>query len=147
MARKEGKDRGIVEKPKGSGIWWVRLFVNGRERWYRADNKTQARVLYGRIKSEIRERTFFPEKFSQTKDVTLRTWIDRYLEGSTNRNIKNERHYGRFWKLLMGKRLLSQITTDDLRRTQAKLKARRGKVKTSKILGSARQKTWLKISL
>ncbi|MCA9421857.1 MAG: hypothetical protein KC592_12625, partial [Nitrospira sp.] len=30
----------------------------------------------------------------------------------------------------MGKRLLSQITTDDLRRTQAKLKARRGKVKT-----------------
>ena len=31
MARKDGKDRGIVEKPKGSGKWWVRLYVNGRE--------------------------------------------------------------------------------------------------------------------
>ena len=39
MARKDGKDRGIVEKPKGSGKWWVRLFVNGRERWFRAENK------------------------------------------------------------------------------------------------------------
>lgn len=129
MARAGGKDRGIVEKPKGSGIWWVRLFDNGRERWCRADNKTQARAIYGRLKAEIREGTYFPEKYAQTKDVTLRTWIDRYLEGSTNRNIQNERHYGRFWKLLMGKRLLSQISVEDLRRTQARLKARRGKVK------------------
>ena len=124
MARKDCKDRGIVEKPKGSGKWWVRFFPNGREQWKRADNKTQAKILYGRLKAEVRERTYFPEKFTQTKDVTLRTWINRCLEGSTNRNIKNERHYGRFWNLLMGNRLLSQITTDDLRRTQSRLKAR-----------------------
>src|SRR3712207_5881886 len=31
VARKDGKDRGVVEKPKGSGKWWVRLYVNGRE--------------------------------------------------------------------------------------------------------------------
>ena len=31
MARKSGKDRGIVEKPTGSGKWWVRLIINGRE--------------------------------------------------------------------------------------------------------------------
>jgi len=130
MARKDGKDRGIVEKPKGSGKWWVRIFVNGRETWKRADNKTQAKALYGRLKGEIREGKYFPEKFAQTKDVTLRTWIDRCLEGSTNRNIKNERHYGRFWKLLMGKRLLTQITTDDLRRTQSRLKARGEKAKS-----------------
>ncbi|MCA9470240.1 MAG: site-specific integrase [Nitrospira sp.] len=138
MARKDGKDRGILEKPKGSGIWWVRLFVKGREKWYRADNKSQAKTLYGRLKAEIREGIFFPEKFSQTKDVTLRSWIDRYLESSTNRNIKNERHYGRFWKLLMGKRILSQITTGDLRRIQARLKGRREKVR---IYGKQTQKT------
>ena len=26
MARKSGKDRGIVEKPAGSGKWWLRFF-------------------------------------------------------------------------------------------------------------------------
>jgi len=140
MARRDGKDRGIVEKPKGSGKWWVRWFVNGREKWQRADNKTQAKVLYGRLKAEIREGTYFPEKFTRTKDVTLRTWVDRCLEGSTNRNIKNERHYGRFWKLLMGKRLLTQITTHDLRRTQSRLKARgeKGKSKGTKIQRTGR---------
>ncbi len=129
MARKDGKDRGIQEKPKGSGKWWVRLFVNGRERRYRCDSKSQAKALYGRLKAELREGTYFPEQFVQTKEVTLRTWIDRYLEGSTNRSIQSERHYGRFWKLLLGKRLLSQVTTDDCRRIQAKLNARRSKVK------------------
>ena len=129
MARKHGKDRGIQEKPKGSGTWWVRLFVNGRERRYRCDSKSQAKALYGRLKAEQREGIYFPEKFAQTKEITLRTWIDRYLEGSTNRSIQSERHYGRFWKLLLGKRLLSQITTDDCRRIQAKLNARRKKVR------------------
>ncbi|HBP90858.1 MAG TPA: hypothetical protein DD706_24590, partial [Nitrospiraceae bacterium] len=129
MARKDGKDRGIQEKPKGSGKWWVRLFVKGRERRYRCDSKSQAKALYGRLKAELREGTYFPEQFVQTKEVTLRTWIDRYLEGSNNRSIQNERHYGRFWKLLLGKRLLSQVTTDDCRRIQAKLNARRSKVK------------------
>ena len=46
MARRDGKDRGITFK---DGKWWVRLFVNGREKWYRAQNKTQAKALYGRL--------------------------------------------------------------------------------------------------
>jgi len=29
MARKHGRDRGILEKPQGSNTWWVRIFVNG----------------------------------------------------------------------------------------------------------------------
>ena len=118
MARKYGKDRGVLFK---EGKWWVRLFVNGREKWYRADNKSQAKALYGRLKAEIREGKYFPEKFSQPNDFTLRTWIDRYLEGSTNRSLSNEQHYGRFWKLLLGNRLLSQITTDDCRRNSSEI--------------------------
>jgi len=140
MARKNGFERGIVEKPAGSGKWWVRFFFNGREKWEKCDNKTQAKIRYGKVRGEIREGKHFPGKFNKAKDVTLRTWIDRCLEGSTNRNIKNERHYGRFWKLLMGKRLLTQITTIDLRRTQSRLKARGeiGKRKGSKIQRTGR---------
>lgn len=62
MARQGGKDRGIVEKPNGSGLWWVRLFVNGREKWYRADTKSQARALYGRLKADQREGKLFDKR-------------------------------------------------------------------------------------
>ena len=129
MARKYGKDRGIVFK---YGKWWCRIYVNGQEKWYRAENKSQAKALYGRFKADIREGKYFPEKFDTQKEITLRAWIERYLEGSTNRGIGNERCYGRFWRRLIGKRFLTQITTEDCRRIQAKLNAR-GRLKPASI--------------
>ena len=121
MARKHGKDRGILEYPKGSGQWWVRLFVNGREKRYRCDNKTQAKALYGRLRAEIREKKFFPEQFKPSRDITLRAWIDRYLEGITHvKSYTNQKRYGKWWKLILGKRLLPDITVEDIARLQAK---------------------------
>lgn len=58
MARKAGKDRGITQR-KGREGWWVRLYANGRERWHRCDTKSQAKALYGRLKADIREGTYF----------------------------------------------------------------------------------------
>ena len=139
MARLDGKDRGIVFK---EGKWWVRLFVNGREKWYRAENKTQARALYGRLKADIREGTYFPEKYAQSKDVTLRAWILRYLEGSTNRGVGNERRYGRRWSLLLGRRLLNQITTEDLRRIQSRMQAQRIKAQKNPKATKKSKRVW-----
>jgi len=59
MARKNEKDRGVVEKPKGSGKWWVRHYENGREYWHRVENRTQGKALYQRLKSEAREGKYF----------------------------------------------------------------------------------------
>lgn len=132
MARKSGKDRGMVEKPKGSGKWWVRIFVNGRERWFRADNKTQARVLYARLKADLREEKYFPDKFHKPQALTLRIAIAQHLAGSTNRNLPTEKRYGRYWTLLLGKRLVTDITTEECRTIQAKLLAR-GKWKPATI--------------
>jgi integrase len=123
MARKAGKDRGITQR-KGREGWWVRLYANGRERWHRCDTKSQAKALYGRLKADIREGTYFPEKFAPRKDITLRAWIKRYLEGTVNRNKAGEVLYGRRWSLLIGSRLITQITVDDLRRIQAKMRAK-----------------------
>ncbi len=95
MAKKHGKDRGIVEKPKGSGKWWVRLYVHGREKVYRADNKSQAKALYGCLKSELREGTYFPEKYKRQVQITLRALIKEYVIGCTNRGVLNEKRYGR----------------------------------------------------
>jgi len=123
MARKDGKDRGILQR-KGREGWWVRLYVNGRERWFRCDTKSQAKALYGRLKADIREGTFFPEKFAPRKDITLRAWILRCLDGSTNRDIENERRYGRRWSLLLGKRLLADVSREDMRQVQAHMRAK-----------------------
>lgn len=70
------------------------------------------------------EGKYFPDKFSTQKDVTLRAWIGRCSEGSTNRSLINDKRYGRRWSLLLGKRLIADVTTEDLRRLQAKFKAR-----------------------
>ena len=121
MSRKHGKDRGIVFK---SGLWWVRLYVNGREKWYRADSKTQAKTLYGRLKADVREGRYFPEKYDASKALTLRAWITRYLEGVTSRGLRNMHQYGRFWKKLLGRKLLGEISADELRHIQAKMKAK-----------------------
>ena len=123
MARAGGKDRGITQR-KGRDGWWVRIFHNGRERWHKCDTKSQAKALYGRLKADAREGRYFPEKFAQQKDITLRSWIMRCSEGSSNRSLVNEKRYGRRWSLLLGKRLLSEITTEDLRRLQTKFRSR-----------------------
>ena len=109
---------------KGRKGWWVRIYISGRERWFHCDTKSQAKALYGRLKADIREGKFFPEKFASCKDITLRAWIIRYLEGCTNRGVGNERRYGHRWSLLLGNRLLTQITVDDLRRMQARMRAK-----------------------
>jgi len=123
MARKGGVDRGITQRASRDG-WWVRLYVHGRERWHKCDTKSQARALYGRLKAEIREGTYFPERFTHKQDITLRAWIQRYVESSTTRNLDNEQRYGRRWQFYLGKRLLHDVTTEDLRRLQAKMKAK-----------------------
>jgi len=123
MARMGGQDRGITQRKDRKG-WWVRLSVHGRERWFRCDTKSQAKALYGRLKADIREGTFFPEKFAPRKDITLRAWILRCLDGSTNRGIENERRYGRRWSLLLGRRMLADLSREDLRQIQAKMRAK-----------------------
>ncbi|MEO7860485.1 MAG: tyrosine-type recombinase/integrase [Nitrospirales bacterium] len=123
MARKGGQDRGITQRKDRKG-WWVRHYANGRQQWFKCDTKSQAKALYGRLKADIREGTFFPEKFAPRKDITLRAWILRCLEGSTNRDIVNERRYGRRWSLLLGKRMLDDVSRKDLRQVQTKMRAR-----------------------
>lgn len=137
MARKGGIDRGICQRKDRPG-WWVRVFVHGRQRMYRCDTKSQAKALYGRLRAELREGTYFPEKYAPKKEITLRAWIKRCQEGSTNRGLGNELRYGRRWTFYLGSRLLSQITVDDLRRTQARMRAKLRKLKN----GKKQQRLW-----
>ena len=75
MARKDGKDRGILQR-RGRKGWWVRFYVNGREKWERCDTKSQAKALYGRRKAEQREGKYF----EKPKTILFREIADEYLQ-------------------------------------------------------------------
>jgi len=123
MARAGGRDRGICQRKDRPG-WWVRLYANGRQQWFKCDTKSQAKALYGRLRAEIREGTYFPERFAQQKALTLRTWITRYTDAITSSGLRNMRHYGRFWSKLLGKKLLTDLSPNELRHVQAKMLAK-----------------------
>ena len=56
---KERKDRGLFERPMGSSIWWIHYHdANGRKHRERGGNKTEARALYMRRKTEIKAGTW-----------------------------------------------------------------------------------------
>jgi len=115
------KIRGVVYRRES---WWCRWFENGRERWEACDSKTQAAIRYGWHRARIREERFFPEKFT-AKAITLRAWLRRCHEGCTNRGIQNERLYSRRWSLgPLGKRLLTEITSEDLKRLQVQMRTK-----------------------
>jgi len=47
MARAKGEDRGLFQRPAGSGVWWIRYHDDaGREHREKAGTKSQARLLY-----------------------------------------------------------------------------------------------------
>src|SRR5262249_24085499 len=53
---------GIFERPKGSGVWWVRYHdERGREHREKVGPKKLAGDVYKKRKTEVRERRFFPK--------------------------------------------------------------------------------------
>jgi integrase len=92
MARKNGKDRGILQR-KGREGWWVRIFHNGREHWHMCDSKSQAKALYGRLKAEAREGKYFEKpKAVPFRELAMdyMTAVDarRRRKGDDNSRIK-----------------------------------------------------------
>ena len=61
MARKDGKDRGIVENPPGSGIWWVDMRHEGKRIRKKVGSKSSAKAVYERLKTESREGRLVPK--------------------------------------------------------------------------------------
>jgi integrase len=62
MARKGGRDRGLFERPKGSGIWWIHYHDgDGRKHREKVGPKGLARARYMQRKTEIREGRYFPD--------------------------------------------------------------------------------------
>src|ERR1051325_11201214 len=76
--------RGLFERPKGSGIWWVRYHdEHGREYREKVGPKGLATEVYRKRKTEVAERRFFPERLRR-RNPLLRDSIDDYLRRVEN---------------------------------------------------------------
>jgi integrase len=126
MARRNAKDRGIVEKPQGSGKWWVRHYVEGLERWHKCDSKSQARTLYGRLKAETREGRLFP-KTKAVKPVLLNEYFKTWLNNQPAKGKKTVTIKTYVWRLqkhvlpVFGRSPLSAITRPQVKAWAATL--------------------------
>jgi integrase len=79
--KQEKKHRGIFERPKGSGIWYVRYIdASGRLRREKAGTKGAAIDLYRKRKQEALEGRKLPEKLRRAPVPTLADFSKRFLD-------------------------------------------------------------------
>jgi integrase len=94
------KDRSLYEHPPGSGVWWVRLMVQGKRRKWRVGPKEAARHFRDKVFGEIAEGRFFPERMKRKRAVPLLAdWIADYLPrtASTRRDTAGATRYAYLW--------------------------------------------------
>ncbi len=114
MAKKV-KVRGVFERPKDSGKFYVRYAdANGRIRYKAGGSKATAKALYLHLKEQARLRKLglaAPER-KEPENPVLAEVINDYLERKQN-VLRHFRHYirlGRYWKDAFGNRRIRSIT-------------------------------------
>jgi len=111
------KSRGVFEKIKGSGIWWIRYFdANGQKHREKVGRKSDAISLYQQRKTEIRAGAKMPANLRR-KGETLGTVLDRALAWYVSHRPKSVRsattHLTAF-KDSLGDRVAAELTPRDV---------------------------------
>jgi hypothetical protein len=117
MARTAKKQRGIFERPKGSGVWWVCYFDQyGRRHREKAGLKSQARQIYQQRKTEIRFGRFEPEDIKTKHQNVLFSELieDRKPAAKMLRSGRNEFKRLSHWQNAFGDRPAKSITAKDV---------------------------------
>ncbi|NMA27447.1 MAG: site-specific integrase [Burkholderiales bacterium] len=132
MARSGGEDRGLFERPAGSGVWWVLYYDReGRRHRERVGSKSAALEVYQQRKTEIRLHKFDPEGVTRRRVLTVKGLLERYLPEMEKKNsAKDDRRYARYWLEHMGSTPADQVkpeNVDKWRRKRLKEKTRTGK--------------------
>ena len=117
MARREVKAvRGVFERPKGSGLWWINFYQDGKQHREKAGSRSAAIDLYRIRKADARRGVKLPDL--RNGKVTLSALIDGALEFARTHN-KSARDYeckARILREAMGTRIASEITPQDIDR-------------------------------
>jgi len=126
MARTPKKHRGIVERPEGSGVWWVLYYDQyGRRHREKVGFKSAALKVYQQRKTEIQQRKFEPEDVKRKhRNATDPEIIDDYLEayqGGGRKAIKDTKLRAGYWKALWRDRAARSILPSDIEKARAEL--------------------------
>lgn len=134
MARKGGKDRGILFRPRPNGEaigpngrrgeWWARWYDgDGGEHREKAGTKSLALDLFRRRKTEVRQGVKFPETMRQ-RDTRLKDLVADYLEAIRANQVKTaDAIEGRLTEVMgiLGNVEAKTIKPADLERLKVKL--------------------------
>lgn len=121
MARKDGIDRGLVENPAGSGIWWVDMRHEGKRIRRKVGSKSAAKSVYQRLKTEAREGRLVPKEKKKVYPTIKEIVTDR-VEGFSGRQRTNEKRYAQWWIEQVGEKAVKDISIGDLRKLMMQLK-------------------------
>lgn len=119
MPRKPKEDsknpRGVYEKVKGSNEWWVLYYdKNGTRHRKKIGPKSLAIDVYRKMKNQIREDAYFPEK--KRKRSTVGEAIDRFLEvAADNRSHETDLMHSRLLKDAFKNKVLRDLEPHEIR--------------------------------
>ena len=119
MARKGRVDRGLFLKTDSQGKprWYVRLYHQGKEQRFGAfSTKTKAREFYEKAKLDQQEGRFFPERYKRAGHTTLKEAIENYMATNTNRSLRDDWRFAKFWLEKFPNCPLKSITPDSVER-------------------------------
>jgi integrase len=117
MARREVKqERGVFERPKGSGVWWINYYVGGKQHREKAGSRSDAKDLYKERKATARREEKIPV-FRKGK-VTLSALIDSAVEfaHTHNKSLRDYECKAKIVRAGLGSRLAEEITPEELDR-------------------------------
>ncbi len=113
------KQRGIFERPPGSGVWWVR-YVDQYQKEHRekVGSKSTALGIYQQRKTEIRQGKFEPEDVKgKHRNVLVLDIIQDFLKASEARkrtSIRDIRQRLSYWQSRLGDRPAKSILNSDI---------------------------------
>lgn len=126
MARAGGKDRGLFERPKGSGIWWVRYHDHrGEERRKKVGLKTAARAFYQEQKAKIAQVRRHPEMAEKLfgapkKALTLAELLETYRpELERAKSASDMKRFIKNWTRLIGDLPITEVGKEHAKKRQA----------------------------
>lgn len=112
--RRDVKQRGVFERPKGSGVFWIRYYVHGHERREKVGSKQEAIDRYQQRKVEARNGTL-P---ARNRDILLSEFVTDYLANEKHRmrSFRNYERHGKVWSERFAGRTLRSILPIDIER-------------------------------
>ncbi len=124
MARPDGKDRGLFQRPADSGVWWIRWTdQGGQEHREKIGAKSSARQAYMKRKEEVRQGVKLPDLKRRPLNVgnLLDQYLPEMLSGKKEKGVRAYRRQAEFWRGKLGDLTASEIQPGEIERIKSQL--------------------------